>query len=136
MLYEVITVELLETMARFRAAGADAIILEVSRITSYNVCYTKLLREALLQNPEYLLGGILVGNNLVNIAISVFATGLFVQLYGDRGEYLTILLLTPVLLIFSEVLPKSYAAKQSEALSFVVLRPIGVVLRILRNNFV
>lgn len=87
--------------------------------------------EDLLQNPEKLLGGILVGNNLVNIAISVFATGLFVQLYGEKGELLTILLLTPLLLVFSEVLPKTYAAKQSEVVSFAVLRPIGIVLKVL-----
>ncbi|MDW7644533.1 MAG: CNNM domain-containing protein [Desulfuromonadales bacterium] len=87
--------------------------------------------EELLDSPEKLLGGILVGNNLVNIAISVFATGLLVQLYGEKGELLTILLVTPLLLVFSEVLPKSYAAKQSEAMSFAVLRPIGIVLKVL-----
>jgi len=87
--------------------------------------------EELLESPEKLLGGILVGNNLVNIAISVFATGLLVQLYGEKGELLTILLVTPLLLVFSEVLPKSYAAKQSEAMSFAVLRPIGIVLKVL-----
>jgi putative hemolysin len=87
--------------------------------------------DALLGRPDRLLGAILVGNNLVNIAASVFATTLFVELFGDRGELLTILILTPVLLIFSEVSPKAYAARYPEKVSFAVLRPILAVLWLL-----
>ncbi|WP_020675390.1 HlyC/CorC family transporter [Geopsychrobacter electrodiphilus] len=85
----------------------------------------------LLERPDRLLGGILVGNNLVNIAASVVATGFFVSQFGDNGELLTILILTPVLLILSEVCPKTYAAQYPEKISFLVLRPILVVLWIL-----
>jgi putative hemolysin len=84
--------------------------------------------ELLLNHPDRLLGAILVGNNLVNIAASVFATTLLVQLFGERGELLTILLLTPLLLIFSEISPKSYAAQYPEKVSFLVLRPILLVM--------
>ncbi|WP_305041614.1 HlyC/CorC family transporter [Geoalkalibacter sp.] len=87
--------------------------------------------EELLDQPESLLGAILVGNNLVNIAASVFATGLFVSLYGERGELLTILVLTPLLLIFAEICPKTYSAKNPERVSFWVLRPILAVLWLL-----
>ena len=87
--------------------------------------------EALLAHPDRLLSAILVGNNLVNIAASVFATTLLVELYGDRGELLTILVLTPLLLIFSEVCPKTYAARYPEKLSFLVLRPIVAVMWLL-----
>jgi putative hemolysin len=87
--------------------------------------------EALLAQPDRLLGTILVGNNLVNIAISVLATGLFVHLYGEQGELITILVLTPFLLLFSEISPKSYAAKYPEKMSFLVLRPILVVVWLL-----
>jgi putative hemolysin len=80
--------------------------------------------EALLDRPDHLLSAILVGNNLVNVAASVFATTLFVELYGQRGELMTILILTPLLLIFSEVAPKTYAAQYAEKVSFLVLRPI------------
>ncbi len=82
----------------------------------------------LLERPDRLLGGILVGNNLVNIAASVVATGFFVSQFGDRGELLTILILTPVLLILAEVCPKTYAAQYPEKTSFLVLRPILLVL--------
>ena len=86
---------------------------------------------ALLDNPDRLLSGILVGNNLVNIAASVIATGLFLSWFGDRGEWLTVLVLTPLILIFAEVCPKTYAAYYPEKLSFRVLRPIGLVIWVL-----
>lgn len=87
--------------------------------------------DAILERPDRLLGAILVGNNLVNIAASVFATTLFVEMYGERGEILTILILTPILLIFSEVCPKTYAAQHPEKISFTVLRPIQAVMWLL-----
>ncbi len=86
---------------------------------------------ALLDNPDRLLSGILVGNNLVNIAASVIATGLFVSSFGEEGELLTVLILTPVLLVFSEVCPKTYAAQYPERVSFLVLHPISFFIRIL-----
>jgi putative hemolysin len=86
----------------------------------------------LLDRPEDLLSAILVGNNVVNIMASVFATTLFIELFGQRGELLTILVLTPFLLIFSEVCPKTYAANYPEKLSFIVLQPIRFVMWLLR----
>lgn len=83
---------------------------------------------ALLDNPDRLLSGILVGNNLVNIAASVIATGLCVSYFGEGGELLTVLILTPILLIFSEVCPKTYAAQYPEKMSFLVLNPIRFVV--------
>lgn len=87
--------------------------------------------EQLLEMPDRLLSAILVGNNLVNIAASVFATTLFVSLFGDRGELLTILILTPLLLIFAEVCPKTYAARNPEKVCFWVLRPIVLIMWLL-----
>lgn len=84
--------------------------------------------EALLAQPDRLLSALLIGNNLANIAISVLATGLFIHYYGERGELITILALTPFLLLFSEIGPKSYAARYPEKLSFLVLRPIRLII--------
>jgi putative hemolysin len=86
----------------------------------------------ILDRPEDLLSAILVGNNVVNIMASVFATTLFIELFGERGELVTILVLTPFLLIFSEVCPKTYAANYPEKLSFAVLQPISFVMWLLR----
>ncbi len=85
----------------------------------------------LLDNPDRLLSGILVGNNLINIAASVIATGLFIGYFGEQGEWLTVIILTPILLIFAEVCPKTYAAQYPEKMSFFVLNPIRLVIWLL-----
>lgn len=85
----------------------------------------------LVDNPDRTLSGVLVGNNLVNIASSVIAAGLFVGLFGERGEWLTILILTPILLILAEVCPKTYAAQYPERFSLLVLRPMRLILFLL-----
>ena len=86
----------------------------------------------LLDHPDRLLSAILVGNNLVNIMVSVFATTLFIEFFGHRGELITILVLTPLLLVFAEVCPKTYAAKYPEKLSFRFLHPICFFMWLLR----
>ncbi len=83
------------------------------------------------RQPDQLLGAILVGNNLVNIAASVFATTFFVRFYGDLGELLTILILTPIILVFAEVCPKTFDARNPERVSFWVARPIKLVMLLL-----
>lgn len=84
--------------------------------------------EKMLSHPDWLLGGLLIGNNIVNIALSVLATTFFVSLYGEGGDLLTIAILTPMVLIISEVCPKTIAARRAEFISFLVLRPIKLVL--------
>lgn len=88
--------------------------------------------EELLSQPERLLGTLLVGNNIVNIALSVFATTFLVGMFGEKNtELLTILILTPALLIFGEVTPKSYAARRSESVAFLVLPVIRLCMLLL-----
>ena len=86
----------------------------------------------LLERPDSLLSALLVGNNVVNIMVSVFATTLFMELFGQRGELMTILVLTPLLLIFAEVCPKTYAANYPEKISFMVLTPVRFIMWLLR----
>jgi len=116
-------------------SGSETALMSIDRLRVKYLVQKKRPKakrlEALIENPDRLLGTILVGNNLVNIAISVFATGFFVHLYGERGELVTILVLTPLLLLFAEVSPKSYAARYPERTSFFVLRPIRVSMLLL-----
>lgn len=85
----------------------------------------------MLQQPDWLLGGLLIGNNIANIALSVLATTFFVRIYGERGDLLTIAVLTPMVLIISEVCPKTFAARRAELVAFFVRRPIQLILWLL-----
>ncbi|WP_194755366.1 HlyC/CorC family transporter [Aliidiomarina indica] len=81
----------------------------------------------MLERPDRLIGLILIGNNLVNIAASAIATIIGLRLYGDYGIAIATLVLTLVILIFAEVTPKTIAALHPERVAFpssFVLNPL------------
>ncbi|WP_397542199.1 CNNM domain-containing protein [Roseovarius salis] len=67
------------------------------------------------EDNERLIGSVLLGNNLVNILAASLATALFTRLFGESGVALATLVMTLLVLIFAEVLPKTYAITNSEA---------------------
>ena len=86
----------------------------------------------LLNMRERLLGGILLGNNLVNILASVLTTALFTNLFGVGGLALVAAtaVMTILILIFAEVLPKTYAISNPDNLALRVARPIHFIVRL------
>lgn len=74
----------------------------------------------LIERRDRLIGALLIGNNLVNILASSLTTSLFLGLFGDSGVAIATLLMTVLLVIFSEVLPKSWAISAPERFALVV----------------
>jgi len=72
----------------------------------------------LLERPDRLLGIILIGNNLVNSFAVILSTLLAQRYFGDTGVFVAGIVITLVLLIFSEITPKTIAANYSEAIAF------------------
>ena len=85
----------------------------------------------LLQRPDRLIGLILIGNNLVNIAASAIATIIGLRLLGDVGVLAATIILTLVILIFAEVTPKTLAALYPEKIAFPSSILLSVLLKIL-----
>lgn len=81
----------------------------------------------LLAKKESLIGAILLGNNLVNILASALATSLFISLFGVGGlaTAAATAVMTVLVLVFAEVLPKTYAITRPDAMAMSVARPIG-----------
>ncbi|MDO4395767.1 MAG: CNNM domain-containing protein, partial [Clostridia bacterium] len=63
---------------------------------------------------DSLLSSILIGNNIVNIAMTAVATVLFVELYPKYGATLSTIVITPVVLVFGEISPKGLAKESPE----------------------
>lgn len=82
------------------------------------------LVSTLIDKPNKLLGAILIGNNIVNIAASALATSIAIDLWGNKGIAISTGLMTFLVLIFGEVTPKSLAAQNSEKTALKVARPI------------
>ena len=85
----------------------------------------------LLAQPDRLIGVILLGNNFVNILASSIATIIAIKWMGEAGIALAAALLTVVILIFSEVTPKTIAALHPEKVAFPASLIIKPLLKIL-----
>ncbi len=90
-----------------------------------------ILVNRLLGRKERLIGAILLGNNLVNIMASVLATSALVGWFGEAGLVYATIAMTLLILIFAEVLPKTYAIHHADAVALAVapvVRPMVQVL--------
>jgi len=83
------------------------------------------------EDSERLIGSILLGNNVVNILATSLATALLTKLFGQNGVAYATLAMTALVLIFSEVLPKTYAITNPETVAARVSGPIYWVTLIL-----
>ena len=88
--------------------------------------------EKLLKNIDYLIGGILLGNNFVNILAASIATLLAIKLWGEGSVILASLTLTVIILIFAETTPKTYAAKNPEKIALPASWFLEVLIKVFR----
>ncbi|MBY0757110.1 hemolysin family protein [Clostridium sardiniense] len=92
------------------------------------------LVEKLIEDPNKLLGAILIGNNIVNIGASAIATSLAVKVSGGSESAVAIVtaVMTVLILIFGEITPKSIAKQKSEQVSLGVSKPIKLCVFIFK----
>ena len=116
-------------------AGSETAIVSCSKVKLHSSArqgsWRARLLENLLRTPEYFLSIVLVGTNLAVISCTAVATGLAVRLLGDSGGLVAVVIMTPLLLIFEEVIPKSaflYHADQVSIKVAPVLRVMSIVL--------
>jgi len=102
--------------------------------------------EALRADREGLIGSILIGNNAVNVLGSALATSIAITLFGEGGLVWATIAMTVLLVVFAEVMPKTYAftyadqyaLKIAPALQLVVrlLSPLSLGLRLLASQMI
>lgn len=91
--------------------------------------------NALYAAQEKLIGTILLGNNLVNILASALATSLFLSLFGEAGIAYATLSMTFLVLVFAEILPKTYALRNPNKMA-LFMAPIMYFLVKMLGPFV
>ncbi|KAF0184463.1 MAG: hypothetical protein FD124_2815 [Alphaproteobacteria bacterium] len=85
----------------------------------------------LMENRERMIGAVLLGANFVTIAASAIAATIFTAIYPKYGPLISTLVLTPLLLIFGEVLPKTWAITSADQLARAVSWPVTWMVRVL-----
>jgi Mg2+/Co2+ transporter CorB len=86
--------------------------------------------NVLIERKDKLIGALLLGNNLVNILASAIATAFFINLVGESGVVYATLVMTVVVLIFAEVLPKTYALTHSDKVALAIAPLIRCVVNV------
>ena len=81
---------------------------------------------------DEVLTAVLIGNNIVNIAASSVSTLLFVSIFGSKGAGISTAVITVLVLVFCEVLPKSYAKKNAEKISLAFASPLWALIILLK----
>ncbi|MDR3593380.1 hemolysin family protein [Clostridium sp.] len=133
--WQLISLILLIALSSFFSMSETA-LMSFSRIRLRHMVEEKVPKAKLVQklteDPNRLLGTILIGNCVANIAASALATVLATNIFGDSGVGIATGIITVLVLIFAEITPKSIAKQKSEAVSLMVARPIELVVIIFK----
>ena len=104
------------------------------RLKNYEAQGNKKAAKAIILANKFdeVLTAVLIGNNIVNIATSSVSTLLFVSIFGKNGAAISTAVITVLVLVFCEVLPKSYAKKNAEKLALLFASPLSVLVTVLK----
>ncbi|MBR1160110.1 HlyC/CorC family transporter [Bradyrhizobium elkanii] len=80
---------------------------------------------------ERMIGALLLGNNIANIGASALATGVFTAWFGDVGVLYATAVMTVMVVVFAEVLPKTIAINAPDRISLLVARPMRLTIFVL-----
>ncbi|MEF8738702.1 MAG: hemolysin family protein [Candidatus Accumulibacter necessarius] len=78
----------------------------------------------LFRTPDVMLGTTLVGTNIATVTITTMGTLIFVHLLGDIGDLVSVLVFTPFLLIFGEIVPKSIFQQKADTIAVKIIYPL------------
>jgi len=116
-------------------SGSETALTAASRPAMHhmeqNGSHRANLVNRLRDDNERLISAILLGNNLVNILASALATSLLIQLFGDAGIAYATLGMTLLVLVFAEVMPKTYAINTADKSALAVAPLINVIVTML-----
>src|SRR5882762_1245616 len=87
--------------------------------------------SSLFKMRERLIGALLLGNNIANIGASALATGIFTAWFGEVGVLYATAVMTVMVVIFAEVLPKTIAINAPERVALLVARPMKLMVYLL-----
>ncbi len=134
LLVTLCTIFLCLLMSAFFSASETA-ITAISRARIYHLIIEGNKRAQAVGNlrkkKELLIGGIMIGNNTVTILGSALATDLAIHKWGAHGVFYATAIMTVIVVIFGEVLPKIYAIQNAEATALKLAPSIALLLKFL-----
>ncbi|MBF0272306.1 MAG: HlyC/CorC family transporter [Magnetococcales bacterium] len=83
------------------------------------------------RNPDIILGTTLIGTNVATVGVSTLGTLLFIDLLGSGGDMVAVLFLSPIMLIFGEIVPKSIYQQKANSITPIIIYPLTLMTYIL-----
>ena len=133
LLVQLVVLVILLMGSAFFSASETALMsiskIDARHMVDQNIKNAKIVSK-LVEDPNKLLGAILVGNNIVNIGASSLATVVATGILGSAGAGIATGVMTLLVLIFGEITPKSLSTQKSQEVACFVARPISLVVLI------
>jgi len=130
---EVVVLILLVLLSGF-FSGSETALMAVSRIRIRHQMEKGNKRaervHRLHKRPNRMLSTILLGNNLVNIAAASLATKMAIDFFGSKGLGIATGVMTLIVLVFGEIIPKGYANRHSERIALLISGPIELLVTV------
>ena len=134
LLVQLVVLVILLMGSAFFSASETALMsiskIDARHMVDQNIKNAKIVSK-LVEDPNKLLGAILVGNNIVNIGASSLATVVATDIFESAGPGIATGVMTLLVLIFGEITPKSLSTQKSQEVACFVARPISLVVLIL-----
>lgn len=109
-------------------SSAETALFSISRIKARHISKSLRTTDKLIQkmkeDPHRLLTTVLIGNNLVNVGAAALATALALQIFPDKAIGIATGVMTLLILIFGEILPKSFAQRNNITMARLLIFPI------------
>jgi Mg2+/Co2+ transporter CorB len=116
-------------------SGSETALTAVSKVRMHHLTQEGSRRAAhvltLIANRESLIGAVLLGNNFVNILASALATSLALEFFDEGGIVVATVAMTAFILIFSEVMPKTFAITHTDRVALLVAAPVRILVFLL-----
>lgn len=133
--WQIVLLLILLVMSGFFSMSETALMalskIRIRHMVDEKVRGAKLIQK-LTEEPNKLLGAILIGNNIVNIGASSLATSIAVKQWGESGVGVVTIVMTILVLIFGEITPKSIAKQHSEKVALKVCGLINLTVKIFK----
>jgi putative hemolysin len=131
-LIELFFVIILVSLSAFFSSSETAFIgvnrIKILHLAEKGNKRAKIIHEQ-MQHPEKLLTTVLIGNNIVNVSASVLVTVLVLNFFGSTGIAIATGIMTVIILVFGEIMPKTYATRHADTYSL----KIAYLLQFLTN---
>jgi putative hemolysin len=109
-------------------SSAETALFSISRAKARHIAkekgFTNTLIKKMKDDPHRLLSTILIGNNLVNVGAAALATAIAIELMADHAVGIATGLMTALILIFGEIIPKSIATRNNLLIARLVIMPL------------